>query len=93
VSKIGLVFDRNTKQIVRKWTEATFERNAPGWSVWFAQPVSTDLSPYEVLKTRLDNGFVMFLNRPSRREQAKSNSCLQFGGSGGKVNFHAVHPG
>jgi hypothetical protein len=87
VSRVGLAFDKETKQIVRVWTAATFERHPPEWTIWFAQPLSTDMSPFEVLAAKPKNGFVMFVNRPSQRERAETSACLRIGSSGSQVQF------
>jgi hypothetical protein len=93
VSKVGLMFDKKTRQIVRKWTAATFENKPAEWSVWFAQPLNTNFSPLELVDAQAENDFVMFVLRPSRRQQAMATACLEIGGTGENVNFHPIHPG
>jgi hypothetical protein len=93
VSKNGLYYDRRTKQIVRQWNAATFERRPPEWTIWFGQSIENDLSPIELIEAQPAESFVMFVKQPSSQQRRLTDACLRFGSrSNGNIHFHPIHP-
>src|SRR3954468_3144242 len=85
VSKVGVFYEKRTRQVIQTGTAATFELHPPEWSVWFGQSLksyfNSALSPIELVEAPPSGSFVMFVNHPSRRERARTTSCLRIGGS------------
>jgi len=93
VSKPGFFYEKKTKRLVEVWTAARFEQRPLDWTIWFGQPFSADLTPLEIVEDAPSESFVMFVNRPSQRVRARTNTCLRFGDPEGHINFHPIHPG
>lgn len=92
VSKNGLYYDKETKQLVRQWNAATFERQPPEWTIWFGQSIETDLSPIELVEKQPAGSFVVFVDRPTPQQRKVTKACLRFSsGSDGNVHFHPIH--